>query len=105
MINDDKITELVDALNVCQSFKFGTYTLSSGKSSSYYLDLRLIQSYPEYYKIIEAFKKITGVGALLNTSLNLHGLPVVENIRDAFKVFENSDLDILILENTMIKKN
>jgi len=59
---------------------------------------------PEYYKIIEAFKKITGVGALLNTSLNLHGLPVVENIRDAFKVFENSDLDILILENTMIKK-
>ena len=40
---------------------------------------------PEYYEIIKEFKKITGVGALLNTSLNLHGLPVVENINDVFK--------------------
>ena len=58
-----------------------------------------------YYDIIKAFKKITGVGALLNTSLNLHGLPVVENIKDAFNVLENSDLDIMIIENVMIKKN
>ena len=59
---------------------------------------------PEYYEIIENFKKITGVGALLNTSLNLHGLPIVESAEDAFYVLENSDLDILILESYTIKK-
>ena len=59
----------------------------------------------EYYNIINEFKKITGVGALLNTSLNLHGLPIVMNVKDAFNVFENSELDILILENYIIKKN
>ena len=59
----------------------------------------------EYYKIIKEFRKLTGVGALLNTSLNLHGLPVVENIKDAFNVFNKSDLDILIINNTLIKKS
>ena len=59
---------------------------------------------PEYYEIIKNFKKITGVGALLNTSLNLHGLPVVRDANDAIYVFENSGLDILILENFIFKK-
>ena len=60
---------------------------------------------PEYYEIIKNFKKITGVGALLNTSLNLHGLPVVRDANDAIYVFENSGLDILILENFIFKKD
>lgn len=59
---------------------------------------------PEYYKIISYFKKLSGVGALLNTSLNLHGLPIVRNTEDAFHVFENSSLDFLIVENYMFKK-
>ena len=59
---------------------------------------------PEYYDIINNFKKLTGVGALLNTSLNLHGLPVVRSAKDAIYVFENSDLDLLIIENFIFKK-
>ena len=60
---------------------------------------------PDYFEIIKSFKQITGVGALLNTSLNLHGLPVVRNAEDALFVFENSGLDFLILENFLLKKN
>ena len=32
---------------------------------------------PKYYKLIVAFKDRTGVGALLNTSFNIHGKPIV----------------------------
>ena len=60
---------------------------------------------PNYYEIIKNFKHLTGVGAVLNTSLNLHGFPVVRNEKDALYVFENSGLDILILENFILKKN
>jgi len=57
-----------------------------------------------YYDLIEEFSKITGIGSLLNTSYNLHGLPVVNDIDDAIHVFENSGLRHLILNNVLISK-
>ena len=58
----------------------------------------------KYYDIIKAFKDLTGVGALLNTSLNLHGLPIAMNYNDTIHVFENSDLDVVILDGCYLKK-
>lgn len=57
-----------------------------------------------YKKIISEFKKITGVGAILNTSFNLHGYPIVGSPEVAIKTFEQSGLDGLILENWLILK-
>ena len=59
----------------------------------------------ELYNIVDKFYQKTGCGALLNTSFNLHGYPIVNSPKDALYVFENSDLDILVLNNYMIKKN
>jgi carbamoyltransferase len=38
---------------------------------------------PWLYRLLRAFKQRTGVGVLLNTSLNRHGLPIVGSPRDA----------------------
>ncbi len=59
---------------------------------------------PEYHALISEFEKITGVGAVLNTSFNLHGRPIVHSPKDALYVFENSDLDMLLVERTLISK-
>lgn len=59
---------------------------------------------PAYYELIKAFEKLTGVGALLNTSLNLHGEPVVRGAEDAWHTFIDSGLDGLILDDTLILK-
>lgn len=56
------------------------------------------------YEIIEEFAILKDCGAVLNTSFNLHGYPIVNSPRDAFYVFEKSDLDILVLNNFIIKK-
>jgi carbamoyltransferase len=62
-------------------------------------------SNPEYYDIIKAFYELTGVGALLNTSLNLHGFPMAGNVAEGVYVFENSDLDGLVIENNLILRS
>ncbi len=59
---------------------------------------------PEYYDLIQTFSEITGIGALLNTSYNLHGLPMVNDIEDAMHVFENSGLKYLVLNHTLVSQ-
>lgn len=41
-----------------------------------------VDTCPVYYQLIREFKKISGVGALLNTSLNIHGKPIVNKPLD-----------------------
>ncbi len=60
---------------------------------------------PEYYRLISRFKEKTGVGAVLNTSFNLHGYPIVYNPEQAVFTLLNSDLDALAIgEYVVIRK-
>lgn len=54
--------------------------------------------------ILRAFRKKTGVGAVLNTSFNLHGYPLVGTPEQAIHTLEQSALDGLVLENWLIMK-
>lgn len=59
---------------------------------------------PKCYKLIKAFEQLTGVGAVLNTSFNLHGYPIVLGPKEAIHAFENSGIQYLALENFLIHK-
>ncbi|MDC0438360.1 hypothetical protein OAL41_03240, partial [Nitrosopumilus sp.] len=56
------------------------------------------------WHVINGFYDVTGIPALLNTSFNLHGEPLVNSLDDAFHVFDNSGLDALWLEKHIIEK-
>lgn len=58
----------------------------------------------DYYTILKGYEKITGKGVLINTSFNLHGLPIVYGPKEALHVFENSGLEYLALGNYLVKK-
>jgi carbamoyltransferase len=58
----------------------------------------------ELWDLIYKFYKKTGIPSLLNTSFNLHGEPIVNNIHDALHVFENSELEALWLDRHIIEK-
>ena len=59
---------------------------------------------PRYYKLIEEFRKITGIPLILNTSFNDHGEPIVCSPQDAIRAFYGTGLDVLVLEDYLIKK-
>ena len=50
-----------------------------------------------YYKLINAFHKITDVPILFNTSFNLGGEPLVETIHDALETLDNSEIEYMYL--------
>jgi len=62
-------------------------------------------SNPAYYDLIARFAHLTGVDALLNTSLNLHGLPIVRTVEDALHVLRNSAIDGLVVGEALILRH
>lgn len=57
-----------------------------------------------YAKLIEEFDDLTGCPLILNTSFNMRGEPIVCSPIDAIKCFVRSQLDILVLQDFIIKK-
>jgi carbamoyltransferase len=59
---------------------------------------------PRYYQLIDRFRQATGVPAVLNTSFNLKGEPIVNTPANAYNTFSKSEMDMLVLGNVMVEK-
>ena len=59
---------------------------------------------PEYYRLIQAFERLTDVPLVLNTSFNLAGKPIVETPADALESFKATEIDMLILGPFVVSK-
>lgn len=57
-----------------------------------------------YYRLIEAFRKITGVPIVLNTSFN-ENEPVVCRPEEALDCFLRTKMDVLVLEDFLISRD
>ena len=57
----------------------------------------------DYHAMIEAFGELTGVPVIMNTSFNLKGEPIVESPAHAFNTFSLSGMDLLFLQNYVIR--
>ena len=58
----------------------------------------------DFYELISAFHRLTGVPVLLNTSFNVMGKPIVHSAQDAVSVYLFSGLDALILGDRLYEK-
>jgi carbamoyltransferase len=64
------------------------------------------QTSPEYYNILCEFEKITGIGGMLNTSLNIHGKPIVHKPIDVINEILTHDLvelKYVVFDNVLLK--
>lgn len=59
---------------------------------------------PKYWKLINEFGKISGIPVILNTSFNIQGEPIVCTPEDALRTFYATEIDYLILGDSLISK-
>lgn len=58
----------------------------------------------KYYQMIRHFKQKTGCSVIINTSFNIRGEPIVCTPDDAIRCFMNTEMDVLVMENYILKK-
>lgn len=59
---------------------------------------------PRTWALLEAFRQRTGTPVLINTSFNVRGEPPVASIEDAWICFASTAMDMLVLEQIVIRK-
>ncbi|MDE1851614.1 MAG: hypothetical protein KGH69_02920 [Candidatus Micrarchaeota archaeon] len=59
---------------------------------------------PMYRRLIEHVRRMTGTGAVLNTSLNKHGKPMVMRPEDALWTLMNTGADTLVIGKFVVRK-
>ena len=57
-----------------------------------------------FYQLLAAFKEITGISVLLNTSFNRMSQPIVETPEEALRFFYESPLDALVINDFIFTK-
>ncbi|MGH9337618.1 MAG: carbamoyltransferase C-terminal domain-containing protein, partial [Vicinamibacteria bacterium] len=62
------------------------------------------ESYGIYHRLLVEMRKITGVGAILNTSFNLHGEPMVATPAQALDCFRRSGADGLVMGEFVVER-
>ena len=55
-------------------------------------------------KLLQQFKTDTNCGTLLNTSLNINGKPLASYTANAHEIFNNSQLDAIVIGDEIIQK-
>ena len=59
---------------------------------------------PRYYALLNAFRERTGCSVLVNTSFNVRGEPIVGTPTDAFRCFMGTELEVLVIGRSILRK-
>ena len=87
------------AKNKTELFKAATHIDGSCRVQTVTKDMN-----PDYYKLLKEVGKKTGHEVILNTSYNLKDQTITRSPRQAIERYLNSDIDILVIDNYLIKK-
>jgi carbamoyltransferase len=59
---------------------------------------------PRFHRLLKAFQERTGCPVLVNTSFNVRGEPIVCTPQDAYRCFQATDMDALVMGDYVLEK-
>jgi carbamoyltransferase len=62
------------------------------------------RDHPRFHAVVDAFKRRTGYGVIVNTSFNVRGEPIVCTPQEAYTCFMRTEMDALALEDCILLK-
>ena len=99
-INSDGSAVGLDRLKTVRSnIPAVTHVDDSARVQTVHLDTN-----PRLYALISSFKRISGCPVVINTSFNVKDEPIVCDPKDAYSCFKNTDIDILVCQNVVVRK-
>jgi carbamoyltransferase len=60
---------------------------------------------PLFHRVLKQFKELIECPALVNTSFNVRGEPIVCTPKDAYRCFMGNELDLLVADRCMLHKS
>jgi len=63
-----------------------------------------VKTYPDLHALLTEHRGLGGKRAIINTSFNMHGEPIVHSPEDAVSTFKRSGLDILFMGDIEVRK-
>jgi carbamoyltransferase len=101
MTNKEESLFGIDKLNVARSdIPAVTHVDYSARVQTVHADTN-----PRFHALISRFKAKTGCPVLVNTSFNVRSEPIVCTPEDAFRCFMGNDIELLVVENCMLRKS
>jgi carbamoyltransferase len=106
----DQIKKVLPANYDSLGLKEKLYTLRSDLPAITHIDFsaRIQTVHKEtnlaYWRLINAFKKKTGCSAVVNTSFNVRGEPIVCSAEDAYRCFMRTEMDYLVIGSFLFSK-
>jgi carbamoyltransferase len=90
----------IDKLNVVRS------TLPAVTHVDYSARVQTVhrETNPIYHELITRFHRMTGCPVVINTSFNVRSEPIVCTPEDAFRCFMGTDLDLLVVGDSILRK-
>ena len=105
-INDELKLPVSDHLQGIEKLNQARSTLPAITHVDYTARLQTVhqETNPKLHKLLNTFKKRTSSSVLINTSFNVRGEPPVCTPEDAINCFLNTEMDYLVMENTLLCK-
>jgi carbamoyltransferase len=106
-LDEDEARTMADDPDLCHRVNVARSTIPAVTHVDYSARVQTVDAErnPRFHRLLTAFAARTGCSVLVNTSFNVRGEPIVCTPQEAFRCFQATEMDALVLEDFVLHKD